>query len=227
MRFRAILLTGLSSLLPLTVSAYQDPVPVKHAVEDYLRIQTKGLPGSVSYSVGSIDPGNQLPPCAGFLVKQEAGRLWGRVNLTVQCQAGATWSIYVPVQIKVFGNYLVARRNLARGQILTENDLETRQGDLTEQPGTMLESPSLALGKILDVSLAAGQPLRTDALRAPFVVQQGQRVTLISGGPGFSVSSEGVAINNATEGQVVRVRLANGQTISGLAKGNGVVEINP
>lgn len=205
--------------------AYQDPAAIKKAAEDFLRIQIKGMPGTVQYSVGTIDPANQLPPCAGFQVRHETGRLWGRTNLTVQCQAGANWSVFVPVHIKVQGNYLVARRNLGAGQTLSEADVEIRQGDITEFPGNLLESPQQALGKTLGVSLIAGQPLRSDALRQPLVVQQGQRVTIVSRGSGFSVSGEGQALNNASEEQVVRVRLTNGQVVTGLAKPGGIVEI--
>ncbi|GAB2182544.1 flagellar basal body P-ring formation chaperone FlgA [Denitratisoma sp. agr-D3] len=207
------------------VQAYQDPAAVKKAAEDFLRAQTKGMSGAVSYSVGHIDPANQLPPCSGFQVRQDGGRLWGRTTVTVQCIAGANWALFVPVQVKIMGNYLVARRNLGAGQTLSDADIEIRQGDITEFPGNLLDSPQLALGKTLGVSLIAGQPLRSDALRLPTVVQQGQRVTIVSRGSGFSVSSEGQALNNASEEAVVRVRLPNGQVVSGIAKAGGIVEI--
>lgn len=209
-----------------TAFAHQDPAPVKQAVEDYLRIQTKGLSGKTSYTVGAIDPANQLPPCAAFQVSQEAGgRLWGRTTVTVQCQAGAAWSIYVPVHIKIQGRYLVAKKNLGSGQTLVEGDVDVRLGDLTEFPANLLETPEQAYGKTLGVSLAAGQPIRSDALRLPLVIQQGQRVAVVGKGAGFEVSSEGQALNAASEGQVVRVRLSSGQVISGLAKTGGIVEI--
>lgn len=213
--------------LALSASAQQDTAPIRKAVEDYLRIQTKGMPGKVSYSVGTIASVSQLPPCASFAVRQENGaRLWGRTMLTVQCQAGARWSIFVPVQIRVEGDYLVASRNLAPGQMLTEQDLEIRQGDLTEMPGNLLNEPRQALGRVLGVTLAAGQPVRIDALRQPLVIQQGQRVTVSTRGAGFQVATEGQALNAATEGQVVKVRLPNGQVVNGLARSGGLVEIS-
>jgi flagella basal body P-ring formation protein FlgA len=50
-------------------------------------------------------------------------------------------------------------------------------------------------------------------------------VRITAKGPGFSVSSEGKALNNATEGQVVQVRTSSGQTVSGIARPSGIVEI--
>ena len=75
------------------------------------------------------------------------------------------------------------------------------------------------------VGRAAGQALRGDLLVAPWAVQQGQTVRTVARGPGFSVSSEGRALNNAADGQLVQVRTPSGQTVSGVARANGVVEI--
>ena len=51
-------------------------------------------------------------------------------------------------------------------------------------------------------------------------------VKTISSGAGFSVSSDGKALNNAAEGQVVQVRTNTGQTVSGIARPGGIVEIS-
>jgi flagella basal body P-ring formation protein FlgA len=55
-------------------------------------------------------------------------------------------------------------------------------------------------------------------------VQQGQTVRLVASGAGFSVTTEGLALNNAGEGQPARVRLASGQVVSGMARAGGFVE---
>jgi flagella basal body P-ring formation protein FlgA len=47
----------------------------------------------------------------------------------------------------------------------------------------------------------------------------------MSSGNGFSVSSEGRAMSTAGDGQVVQVRTAGGQQISGIAKAGGMVEV--
>ena len=62
-------------------------------------------------------------------------------------------------------------------------------------------------------------------LRSPLVVTQGQGVRLVTQGPGFQVSSEGRALGNAADGQSVQVRSASGQTVSGVARSGGIVEV--
>ena len=92
-------------------------------------------------------------------------------------------------------------------------------------PAGVLTDPAQARGKTVRSSVAAGQPLRGDLLIAPWSVQQGQSVKLVSTGAGFTVSNEGKALNNASEGQVAQVRTASGQVVSGVARGLGIVEV--
>jgi len=222
-----IFLSALGAILPSSANAGQDPVAVKQAVEQFLRVQTKGLPGSVTYSVGSVAPGNQLSPCPALGVSLPPGaRLWGRSNVLVSCQVEGGWSLYVPIQVRVVADYLVAARNLARGQVITADDISHRSGDITDMPAGTFSNPEEALGRVVSQSLVAGRPLRADLLSQAWAVQQGQSVRVSTKGPGFQVTNEGRALNNATDGQVVQVRLTNnGQVVSGIARTGGIVEI--
>jgi len=196
-------------------------------VENFLSVQTKGLPGQVSYTVGAIDPNNQLAPCTSFNASMPPGaRPWGRTQVVVRCQAQEGWSLFVAVDIKVSGDYLVSARPISQGQVIQEADLGHQAGDLTLMPTGIVTDPAQALGRTLAVSLPAGRPLRSDMLRLPTVVRQNQSIKLISRGPGFAVTNEGKALTNAVAGQVVQVRLASGQMVSGVALADGSVEVN-
>lgn len=209
------------------VLAYQDPLPVQKAVEDFLRVQTEGLPGRVSYTVGRLDPANQLAPCPGLQVSMPAGaKPWGRTNVAVRCQLEQSWSIFLPVHIRVVADYLVAALPLAQGQTVTAGDLARREGDLTDLPAGVLTDERQAVGRTAALSIAAGRPLRADLLRQPIVVQQNQSVKVVSQGAGFQVANEGRALNNGVEGQIVQVRLHSGQIVSGVARPGGIVAIN-
>lgn len=214
-------------LFSVTAAARQDPAPVKKAVEDYLRVQVKGLPGQVSFSVSSLDPNNNLTPCAVFEVSQAAGsRAWGRTSVKVQCaQEGTAWNVFVPIHIKVVAGYLTAARPLAPGQIVTAADFVQQNGDLSDLPSGVLTDPQQAVGRAATMAIPGGRPLRADMLRQVLVVQQGQSVKVVSVGPGFQVANDGKALNNAVEGQVAQVRLNNGQTVSGIARSGGQVEV--
>jgi flagellar basal body P-ring formation protein FlgA len=204
----------------------QQPLAIQHAVEHYLRTQTAGLPGAVTYTVGGIDPRSVLPACAALEVFTPPGaRLWGLTSLGVRCGGATPWNIYVTAEIKVVGEYAVTARPVTQGQVLAPSDIAMHSGDLAQLPAGVLTDLQQAVGKTSLAALAPGQPLRQDLLRAPLVVQQGQTVVVLSSGRGFRVSADGKALNNAYDGQIAQVRTASGQTLSGVARAGGIVEI--
>ncbi len=221
-RFLFLLILCLATI----AQARQDPDVVKRVVEDFLHVQTRGLPGQASFTVGMIDSHNNLAPCPALEAFLPAGgRPWGRISVGVRCQLEGGWSLYVPAQVKVMGDYFVTAKPLARGQAIAAGDLARRKGDLAQLPSGIVTEESQAIGKTLSISVQSGQILRSDILRAPFVVQQGQSVRVVSRGKGFQVAAEGKALNNAAVGQVAQVRTASGQTLSGIAKADGTVEV--
>lgn len=194
--------------------------------ERFARLQTQGLPGKVQLSVGKLDV-SRLPSCTaheGFL--PPGTRLSGRTHVGVRCLGPNVWSVLVPVQIAISGNYVATTRPLAAGQTLAASDLRIISGDLAALPTGTITDPQAAIGQTLRNSLGAGQPLRSDQLLAPLVIRQGQTVRVVSRGSSFAVTAEGRALNNAAEGQLAQVRMASGQTVSGIARADGSVEIS-
>jgi len=129
------------------------------------------------------------------------------------------------VQIKLSLNLLISARQLSVGHALHEEDLASQTTEVSRAGG--LTDPKQVLGKVLRYSISAGQVLREDMLRQPYSVTQGQAVKLTVRGRGFNMRSEGVSLNNASEGQTVQIRTSSGRVISGIAAASGVVEIKP
>ncbi len=213
--------------IPMTnASAHQDPALVKNAVDNFLRGQVQGLPGEVSYTIGGIDRKNRLAPCTELEVSLPSGaKSWGRTSVTVRCRAERGWTIFVPVHIRVVTEYLVTAAPLAQGKTISSGDLSRQRGDLSDLPAGVLTDEQEVLGRTTSYSIGAGRPLRADMLRQPMVILQNQTVKIVSRGSGFQVANEGRSLNNAQEGQIVQIRLTNGQIISGIARSGGIVEI--
>lgn len=217
----------LLSCLPAQGSDRQDLVQLQRLVEAYAKRETAGMPGaSATVTVSPLDSRLSLPRCSApepFM--PQGARLWGASTVGVRCTAPVPWMVYASVVVEVQGDYLVTARPIAQGELLGPADVVTLRGDLARLPAGILLDSSHAIGKQPAMSLAAGQPLRRDMLRAPAVVTQGQTVRLVTQGPGFQVSAEGRALGNAQDGQLVQVRAQSGNTISGLARPGGVVEV--
>lgn len=223
----ALVLGGVSVAAGAQQPQMQSPAAVHRAVEDFVRAQTSGLSGQASVTVGPVDPRLAVPACASLQVFTPAnGKLWGASSVGVRCPAPTPWTIYVPVAVRVQGAYVTASKPIPAGHVLTHGDLALRDGDLTQLPPSALQDLTHAVGKTLSMPLAPGQPVRADALRVPPAVMQGQTVRLVGQGPGFRVSAEGKAIANAGVGQLAQVRTASGQTVSGIARADGTVEVS-
>ncbi|GIZ52662.1 flagellar basal body P-ring formation chaperone FlgA [Noviherbaspirillum aridicola] len=227
------LLAALTALsLPAAASAQtpaparQDPAALRQVAEQFLRVQSAGLPGEAQISVGQVDPRMNLAVCPAPEAFLPAGsRAWGKTTVGIRCNAPSTWTIYIAATVRVQGEYLVAAAPLAQGKTLGPEDIVGMRGELTALPAGIVTDVSQAVGRTMAISLPAGAPLRADSLRSVAAVQQGQTVRIVSAGPGFRVSAEGRALNNAADGQVAQARTASGQVVSGVARAGGVVEV--
>lgn len=200
--------------------------PIRRAIDRFLEAQAKTLPGPARHSIGSIAASGIPEGCRNISVTMNPdARPWGRTHVQARCTDGATWNLYVPVEIHVTADYVVSARPLRAGQTLTEADVARRRGDLAQLPGNVLTDVAQAIGQNAGVAVPADRPLRADMLRKPVVIRQGQNAKVTSGGTGFQVASEGKAMGNAIAGQVVQVRMASGQILSGVAQADGTVRV--
>ncbi len=204
----------------------QDTNALKSKITEFLTMQTAGYPGKVSVTAGAIDPNLRLAQCASLQVFMPPGsRAWGRTSVGVRCNAPAIWTIYSQAMVSITAQYLVAAGPLAQGHIVSNEDLMFENGELTQLPAGVFTDPAQAVGRSVNISMPAGSVLRQEMLKATPVVQQGQTVMVTSIGNGFSVSAEGRALANAGEGQIVQVKVASGQVVSGIARVGGQIQV--
>ncbi|WP_197732811.1 flagellar basal body P-ring formation chaperone FlgA [Paraburkholderia pallida] len=191
----------------------------------FLQQQAAGLPGKVSVTVPPVFP-RGLAACAALEPFMPPGaRMWGRTTVGVRCVGAKPWTLYVVGRVAVDITYYVAARQIDAGQMLSAADFMPREGDLASLPQTIITDPTQANGAVALARITAGLPLRTDMLRSASSVVIGQTVRVIAVGSNFTISSEGSVLNNAAPGQMVRVRTAGGQIISGVVKDAGTVQV--
>jgi flagella basal body P-ring formation protein FlgA len=204
----------------------QDLAELQRAAEAYARSQTVNLPGEVAVAAAPVDPRTRLGRCESLQPFLAPGaKLWGTANVGLRCLKPESWTVYIPVTVKVTGDVVVTAGPVRRGQVLGPVDVRLERADLTQLPADVLTEPQMAVGKSANVALPAGFTLREDMLRAPLAVTAGQRVRILFQGEGFSVSSEGRALGNASIGKPVQVRAASGKVMSGVVQEAGVVQV--
>lgn len=212
-----------------SVTQYQEISLIKNAVENFVYDNTSTLSGQVIVNVDKIDQRLNLPKCPELEpFVPTGGRLWGKTSVGVRCNSQlVNWTLYVQTEINVMANVLHVARSVPIGQAIGYEDIAPQNVNMTQMPEGIFTDAAQVVGKVATTNLTAGQPLRSQMLRAPYVILRGQKVSLVIQGRGFSINSEGQALADAAEGQVVQVRNKSGRIISGLARTNSIVEIQP
>jgi flagella basal body P-ring formation protein FlgA len=204
----------------------QDPAIVQAVVRDFLLEQVAHLGGHATISVDVPGRASELPACDEPVAFLTGGtRLRPRLSVGLRCLSPQPWTLYVPAAISVQGSYYVAARSIRPGEPIGPEDLEARQGELITLAAGIAVDTAAVIGSVATQRIAAGQPIRMRALRAPDVVQRGTVVRILARGPGFVVTGEGEAMGNAAPGASVRVRTASGQIVSGIVQDAHTVEV--
>ncbi|EPL9569681.1 flagellar basal body P-ring formation chaperone FlgA [Providencia rettgeri] len=189
-------------------------------INNYFR-QVHGKNNHVSIEIKT--PIEKWPNCDKPQISPPiGGRNMGNVSVPVQCGKKKQ---FLQLTVNVTGQYYVATRNLNRGETIEFVDIGTKKGLLHKLPAGASTDKMALRGAIVLRTITAGQTFTKSMVRQPWAIKAGQTVFVFANGDNFSVKYEGRAINNATMGQNIRVRLLNGQVVNGLAQENGSVNI--
>lgn len=201
----------------------QNPVEL---VKSHAHGLAKGQQGEIAIEVGTFDI-QKLAPCSQLETYTPTGaRSIGRSHVGLRCISGNTRQILVPVKISVIAPYVVTARPINAGDMISASDITLRQGDLASLPSGVLLEPGQVVGKISRISMTPGHTVRSDHVRAPFVILQGQAVKVVFKGTGFAVSAEGKATMNAGAGELAKIRMLGGRLITGVVEEDGSISVS-
>ncbi|UKJ22933.1 flagellar basal body P-ring formation protein FlgA [Enterobacter mori] len=184
--------------------------------------QLAGFSDEVSVTVRT--PPNLYPTCEqpSFTVTGTT-KLWGNVNVLARC---ANEKRYLQVAVQATGNYVVAAAPIARGSVLQASSVTLKRGRLDQLPPRTMLDINQAQDAVSLRDMAPGQAIQLSMLRKAWRVKAGQQVMVVANGDGFSINSEGRALNNAAVAQNARVRMSSGQVVSGTVDSDGNILIN-
>jgi flagella basal body P-ring formation protein FlgA len=175
-----------------------------------------------------LDTRLALPQCEQPLQIHRSPRaqVLGPVSIGVRCPGPTSWKLFVRLEISSEIDLPVLRAALPRGSVLRAEDLTVQRQRVTTMPQTLILQRSQLEGQVLTRDTPAGTPLQLAQIKAPYIVERGQNVTLIAGGDGISVSMQGRALSNAIAGgRVMVLNLSSGRQVEGLAESDGRVRI--
>lgn len=187
----------------------------------------KKQPPRIEVSLGQLDPRIRLAPCDRVKAYVPDGApLLGRTRVGLRCEQGSVrWNVYWPVQVKVWGQALVATVPLRPGSVVSASDVAEAEVDLAASGSPALVRASDIVGRSVLRAISAGQSLRQDDVKARRWFAAGDPVRLNVKGQGFMVAAEGVALSPGDEGRCARVRTEQGRVVCGQPVGERLVEV--
>jgi flagella basal body P-ring formation protein FlgA len=208
---------------------FQDQDEIISSARAFLEEQLLEAQGQVGeVAMGRLDPRLRLAACDGKLeaFPPPGAQAMGNTTVGVRCPGTAGWTLYVSARVMVQGHVLVTTQPLARGEVLTEQNVRLVERDLASLPRGYFDDPQPALGQQARRHLVANTVLNPQMIEAPRLVRRGEKVTLITDSKGFSVRSMGQALADGSSGEVIRIRSQDSKRIvEGRVHAPGVVKV--
>ncbi len=180
-------------------------------------------------TVGHLDPRLRLAQCSAPVeaFPTGTGRVIGPVTVGVRCTGDHPWTVYVPSQVVVYGNVVVAAQPLRRGEVIQASQLRTERRNLATMINGYYGKPADVAGQALKRSLNPGQAVLPFQLTKPKLVRRGQQVTLYAEVGAAQVRMAGKVLSDGVAGQRVRVRnLSSRRVVEGTVVASGLVRVN-
>jgi flagella basal body P-ring formation protein FlgA len=146
----------------------------------------------------------------------------GAVTFVVSCNNSRKF--YVMTKIHAIGKYPVLTRNMKSGDIITPSDIKMESGQLSELPYNTLMNADEVIGMRVKSPRKSGDKIRLHHVEKPPVVERGQTVKVESGGDGFKIFREGVALRKAGINDPFPVRLNSRTMITAVADASGTIK---
>jgi len=219
---------GLAIQARATDDTIQPLDDIRRQAREFLSGQHRDRAEPPEIRLHDLDPRLRLPKCGVTLEAFLPGgaKPLGAASVGVRCAGPRPWTVYQRASVRIFDRVLVAGRFLAKGTVLSAADLKSERRELSALPGGYETAAEHLVGKQLRRALTAGAVVAPQSVKALPLIRQGEAVTLVIRRGGMEVSSSGVALNDAEQGQRVRVRNeASQKVVEGTATASGRVEV--
>ena len=199
---------------------------LEHAVSEYL--QRSNIAGRHEIQINRLDPRLRLPLCDQPLTTtlESPAEPIGRVTLRVRCDGNAPWTVFVPGQVRLYREVVIASRPLKRDNLLTERDIVLAERDVGLLNQGYLTALRQAAGKKLTRTLQPDQVLAPSYVQLADAIRKGDHVVISARSGGISVRMPGEALSDGIVGKQISVRnQRSNRIIRARVVGPGQVEV--
>lgn len=221
-----LMLVSASQLLAQAVTDRQPLESIREAAREHMLALHADTSAQVIIEAGHIDSRLRLKPCSEPLDTFVTSGASRGPNTTVGVQCPGRWKLFVPVKIRYRTEVVVLERPVSRGSALEITDLTTRTEDVQRFSQGYFSNPAEAVGQVMRRPGVPGTVIKPSMLQPALMIEKGQTVRLVLAGDNFQINAAGKALEDASEGQLLRVEnLSSSKVVEGIAAGPGRVKI--
>lgn len=221
-------LTGLLLSNSAAAQQWQPGADISKAAETHVRNMAGPGAGNTTVKAGALDPRHRLPLCNQPLetFMRRGTQVKARTVVGVRCPGSKPWKVYVAVDVVVMATVYTARKPLAKGHLLTADDLGTDKRDVSGLTAGYVSDKSELIGRRLKQSLVAGRMITPTMLQANNIIRRGQTVTLLAKNNSINITMTGKSLMDGALNQRIRVEnLNSGRIVEGIVRSREHVEI--
>lgn len=232
---QAILIPILCGLMQFADAAsVTRPEQLIDATRDFLEqevanyLQRSQIQARHEIEVNRLDPRLRLASCdLPLQAKLESPtQPVGRTTVRVSCTGAAPWSVFVPSQVHLFREVVVARRPLARDKIIDEADVTLAERDVSSLNQGYFTAFDQVLGNKVSRSALPDQVLPPTYISAAEIIRKGDQVVISAKNSTINVRMPGEALTDGALGTQIRIKnQRSGRTIKARVIGPGQVEV--
>jgi flagellar basal body P-ring formation protein FlgA len=201
---------------------------LEQEVESHLSRSTREARYQIE--VSRLDPRLRLPECPDQDLRatlESPAVPVGRVTVRMACEGDVRWRLFVPAQVTLHQQVLVATRPLGRSAVISAGDVTLMERDVSTLGEAYLVDPATAIGLRVRRPIGADSVINTNHLEPDETVRRGDKVVISAANSQISVKMPGEALESGTLGSQIRVRNTHsGRIVSARITAPGQVSVS-
>lgn len=223
------LLCGLFASFNLSAGTLHALDRIEQVAYEYAVKQAQASYDNPQITMDSLDDRLRLESCESALEAFSTKDVVGLGNQTigVKCNSPVTWTVYVPIKVKVMKLVVVATKPLSSNQLIKKDDIKLQQWDIGTLQHGYLNNPKSVVGQQLKHPISMGSVIKPNSLQAEKVVRRGEQIMLVAMAGKMEVRMTGTALDDATLGQRVKVKNSTSKrVVEGVVDAPGIVKVS-
>lgn len=218
----SIIITAIFQVVPGTKianAASEALIKRLDVAEDKRELELIGFSSDLNAPIGDIRLTAELP----YGIRKSGPTI---VNVTISSGGQVYEKISLRYNVKVYEDIIIAAKPIAPHEPLTADNLAYQRTDVARITGSYFTDISKLSGLNAKRAIATGALISDISLEKPILVKRGSNVTITARSGDMAITASGEALQDGTEGQIIRVQNTNSKRIiTAKIVGEGLVQI--